>query len=348
MARPTGDAVLTARTASGLSLAGGLLLLALLSIAYQGLRSGGNDGEPGEREEFEILPGAGFSEICDTLEGRGLLRERWLFRLVARQRGADREIRAGWFSLSAGISPLDLLDSLQAGPNVVNRVTIPEGLWRSETAEILAARLDLDVAEILALTEDEELIASLGLTVPTLEGYLYPETYQFSKGTPARSVLTHMVRSFQSCFGPGKERRAAALGLSPLELITLASIIEAEAVLDEERARISAVFHNRLKLGWKLQADPTIQFARGSRRKLYQKHLEIDSPYNTYLIPALPPGPICSPGEASIDAALHPAEGSQDLFFVAAREGGRHIFSRSDREHNRARRSVEAREGKSP
>jgi UPF0755 protein len=339
---------LTGRTVAGIGLAGGLLLLALFAIAYAGMLTGGPGGAAGESVEFEIVPGTGFPDICETLEETGLLLQRWPFRLVARQTGADREIRAGWFSLPLGISPLDLLDSLRAGPNVMNRVTIPEGLWRSEVAEILAARLDLPIGEIIALTEDEGLIASLGLTVPTLEGYLFPETYQFPKGTTAREAITHMVRSFQAYFGPEEENRAAALGLSPLELLTLASIIEAEAVLAEERDRISAVFHNRLKLGWKLQADPTIQFARGSRRKLYQKHLEIDSPYNTYLVPALPPGPICSPGKASIDAALHPVEGSQDLFFVAAGEGGRHIFSKSDREHNRARRSVKAKGGKSP
>ena len=333
------------RAGVGIGIALLLLVCALGAIVFQGYQSGPGGG--GEPVEFEVPPGAGFSEVCDTLEQRGLLRQRLLLRLAAKRSRADRKIRAGWYSLPAGLSAAAVLDSLVAGPNVMNRVTIPEGLWRNEIAEILAAALALDPGEILSLTEDHAFIAGLGLSLPNLEGYLFPETYQFPKGATAEAVITHMVRSFQSYFTAEKGARAAELGLSREELITLASIIEAEAVLAEERPRISAVFHNRLKLGWKLQADPTVQFARGNRKKLYRRHLEIDSPYNCYIIPGLPPGPICSPGRASIEAALNPTEGSRDLFFVAAGEGGRHIFSRSDREHNRARQSVKS-QGKSP
>lgn len=339
---------MSGRTAASAGTAALFLVFALGAIAWQGFHASvPAAGAPAAALEFEVPPGATFPEVCDTLEARGLLRQRLFFRLAAKLTGADREIRAGWFSVPGGISGAALLDRLVDGPNVVNRVTIPEGLWRSETAAILASRLDLDEGEVLRLTEDRDFIARLGLSAPTLEGFLFPETYNFPRGATAEAVLTHMVRSFQAYFDAKKEERTAELGMTTLELVTLASIVEAEAVLDEERPRISAVFHNRLELGWKLQADPTVQYARGNRKKLYKRHLDIDSPYNTYKVEGLPPGPICSPGRASIEAALYPAEGSRDLFFVAAGQGGRHIFSRSDREHNRARRRVKS-QGKSP
>ncbi len=328
------------RQAALLAVAALLVLLALGALAWQGFHA---HGAGAERDvDFRVPAGARFDDVCDSLEAAGLLRSRWIFRLSARWTGIDRKVGAGWYSISRAASPAALLDQLRQGPNVVVKLTVPEGLWVVETASIMARTLDLDSAEVVTLCKDSSFVASLHVPGPTLEGYLFPDTYRFPKGVTAREALEAMTERFHAVFGPDEEARGRELGLTPRQVITLASIIEAEAVLDEERARISAVFHNRLRLGWKLQADPTVQYARGSRRKLYSRHLRIDSPYNTYVVPGLPPGPICSPGGASIEAALHPLEPCRDLYFVAARDGGRHIFSRSNREHRRARERVRA------
>ncbi len=318
-------------------------MMALAGISHQGFRVGGGERLLGESVEFRIPDGAGFSQAVEILTGGGVLDRPRLFRLVARLEGADRQIRAGWYQVPLGTSPGKLLDRLREGPNVLEKVTIPEGLWLTETLDILARELGVDRAELDSIAGDAELLLNWKVPGPTLEGYLFPDTYLLQRGIAPEAILHTMIQAFHREFGEAERVRAAEIGMTVREVITLASIIEAEAVVADERSRISAVFHNRLRLGWRLQADPTVQYARGNRKRLFTRHLAIDSPYNTYVVSGLPPGPICSPGAASIHSALYPAENSDELYFVAARESGRHIFSKSGREHERARRQVKQR-----
>jgi UPF0755 protein len=298
-------------------------------------------GEPpagSEAKRVEIPPGASFREISALLEREGIVSDsRWVF-LAGRFGGADRRVQAGLYRLVPGTPGGRLLRLLQTGPNEVVRVTIPEGLRLVETAGVLSAELGAPAAEFVRLATDPALVESLAVPGPTLEGYLFPDTYLFFANEPPARVLRRMVETWRMVFDAASAARAAAIGLSPREAITLASIVESEAVVAEERPRISAVYHNRLRLGWKLQADPTVQYALGNRERLLLPDLECDSPYNTYRYAGLPPGPICSPGRASIEAALHPRENSRELYFVASGRGGTHLFSSTLEEHGRAKR----------
>ncbi|MBN1826972.1 MAG: endolytic transglycosylase MltG [Candidatus Eisenbacteria bacterium] len=297
----------------------------------------------GESVPVLIPRGAGFRETARLLEREGILEDARWFYWVGRIRGEDRRIRAGRYLLVPGTPGGRVLHALRRGTNEVIRVTVPEGLWVEETVRILADRLGLDEEEIARAARDTSLVRRFGVPGPTMEGYLFPETYLFFWDETAETVLGRMTARFREVFGEEEEARAAEMGLTPREAITLASIVEAEAVVDEERPRIAAVYHNRLEIGWKLQADPTVQYARKSRERLLLRDLETDSPYNTYLHTGLPPGPICSPGEASIRAVLRPTEGSRELFFVANGENGRHTFSRDQNGHIRAKREAKRR-----
>ncbi|MFH1681761.1 MAG: endolytic transglycosylase MltG [Candidatus Eisenbacteria bacterium] len=295
---------------------------------------------PAGREAVRVTvpPGASFREIGEILRREGILEEtRWLS-LVGRIGGAHRRVQAGVYRIVPGTPGGRVLRLLQRGSNEVIRVTIPEGLRLEEVARILFSELAIREEEVLRIATDSAFARSLGAPGPTLEGYLFPDTYFFFPTEQAEQVLGRMVEAFRDRFSTAEKARAAELGLLPREAVTLASIVESEAVLPEEQPRIAAVYHNRLRIGWRLQADPTVQYALGTREPPLLADLEVESPYNTYRNPGLPPGPICSPGESSIRAALYPTEGSEDLFFVAAGEGGRHVFSRTAEEHGRATR----------
>ena len=196
-------------------------------------------------------------------------------------------------------------------------------------------------AEFMDLVHDPTLASSLGISAPSLEGYLHPETYRIQLDAAPREAIEMMVDETMRLFDRRSVARAESLGMSVHEILTLASIIETEAMLDSERERISAVYHNRLGSGWRLEADPTVRYAIGNfRRRLYYRDLEVDSPYNTYRRGGLPPGPICSPGRASIEAALYPLAGSEEFFFVSNGDGT-HTFSETFAEHVRARQRIQ-------
>ncbi|NNE08368.1 MAG: endolytic transglycosylase MltG, partial [Gemmatimonadetes bacterium] len=289
-----------------------------------------------------------FPGVAQLLAEKGLVRAAKPFVYYARYREADRSVKAGWYEIPATFTPAEVLSLLVDGPNLYDRITLPEGLWLGESISLLAAGLQLDSLVLDSLARSPDFQAAMELPGPTLEGYLYPETYHFGRGVDEPAVLAHLAGQFRAFWNGTRRARAEELGMSVAAITTLASIVEAEAVVDEERVRIAAVFHNRLERGMLLQADPTVQYARGNRKKLYYRHLEIDSPYNTYRYGGLPPSPICSPGAAAMQATLYPLEGCEDLYFVATRDGsGRHAFSRTIREHNRAREEA-ARQSKSP
>lgn len=296
---------------------------------------------PDMQERFVVPEGATLQAVSDTLQAHRIIRWPGLFRLYTRIRDLDDEIKAGTYELPRAAGWTAALDALVAGRVVTVPVTIPEGWQVAQIARALEPLVEAPFDSIRARLLDTSFAASLGVPGPTLEGYLFPDTYRFAHGVALRSVAAEMVRHYRAVWTP--ERRAAldSLGMSEREAVTLASIIQAEARWEDEMPRIAAVYHNRLRRGMRLQADPTVQYALETRRsRLLYADIEAvaDHPYNTYTHPGLPPGPIASPGLAAIDAALHPADVPY-LYFVA-RDDGRHVFSRSLREHNRAIRRL--------
>lgn len=291
----------------------------------------------GRRVLIEIPPGASVKRIAELLESEGITRDASKFVLAVRISRQSHNLQAGTYEFGPEVSELDVLLSLRYGEVAGRHVTIPEGYRASQIAALLEGKLGLDAAEFMRLVHDPDLMVELGISAPSLEGFLFPDTYRFHIDSTERAAIVRMVEAAKQVFDERRTALAESLGMSTLEILTLASIIEAEAMLDSERAHISAVYHNRLEHGWRLEADPTVRYAMGNyRRKLYYGDLDFDSPYNTYRRSGLPPGPICSPGLSSIDAALSPLVGSSDFFFVSNGDGT-HTFSRTFEEHIRAR-----------
>ncbi len=295
-------------------------------------------------ERTVVIPrGASLPTIAQRLAEEGLVRSPWRFRLAARVAGAATKLQAGEYRLSTGMSPRELTRLLVEGRTVEVSVTIPEGLTVREAAKILeeAGLAEADTVERLA--SDPSFASSLGIDASTLEGYLHPETYRFRKGADARTIVTSMVADTMAIFDRQATELAAGMGLTIHEVLTLASIVEKETGIPEERPRIAAVFLNRLQRTMPLQADPTIIYALGRRfdGNLTRAHLDLDSPYNTYLHSGLPPTPIANPGRASIEAVLRPAD-VEDLYFVAKPDRSHH-FSATLRDHERAVRRYQRR-----
>lgn len=283
---------------------------------------------------LRIPAGATFRQVADSLKKANLLEhERW-FLLLGKLSGKEKNVRAGWFSAPRGLSAWQLLNYLEKAPALQIKVTLPEGLLASQMAEILQEKIGIDSSAFVSLVYDSVFTRSLAGEVPSLEGYLAPETYYFEWKTPEAQVLERMVANTLRIFqADSVQQRLQELKMTPREILILASIIEGEVMVDSERVYISSLYHNRLRLKWPLQADPTIQFIiPGPPRRLLYRDLEVDSPYNTYKNSGLPPGPINNPGRRSILAALYPASSSY-LYMVAAGDG-RHRFSSSLKEHN--------------
>jgi len=292
---------------------------------------------------LEVRRGASFGQIARELARRGWIGRPWVARLEARRLGWDRRVFPGWYRPLAGETVRQFLARLGRGEIEQTVVTIPEG-WRLE--RILATLADsawVPLDEVRAAAADPAWLEAQGVPGPGLEGYLLPDTYRIARGTAPASILEQLLRPGREFWTDSLESPAARLGWNRRQVWTLASIVEAEAAVPQERARISAVFHNRLRLGMRLESDPTVLFGLGRPpgRVLYAD-LESASPYNTYRIAGLPPGPICSPGRASLRAAVRPDPACDDLFFVA-RGDGTHLFTRTLAEHNRARQLVRRR-----
>jgi UPF0755 protein len=299
----------------------------------------GNGGGASPALRVGIPSGATFSQATDSLHGVGLVQFPRLFRLYAKLSGRDRDIKAGTYVLEGNLSWNELLDALTRGEGIESKVTIPEGYALRDIVPLLAKALELSEDSVEAAVRDTSLLRALNVPTPTLEGYLFPDTYSFMHGTSARQAVHDMVQRFEQVWQPAWDERLQELAMSRHDIVTLASIIEKEARLAEERPVISAVYHNRLRAQMPLQADPTVQYARGqhSERVLY-RDLEVDSPYNTYKHAGLPPGPISSPGKASLEAALQPAQ-VKYMFFVAHPDG-HHEFRETFKEHVEARQDV--------
>ena len=262
-----------------------------------------------------------------------------MFRMYASARGRDRDLKAGTYVFRDGASWSAVLDALTRGKGLVHTVTIPEGFALSSIATLLGRALSVPAESIVVAASDSALRRRLDVPTPTLEGYLFPDTYTFAEGTSPQEAVRMLVSEFEKVWKPEWDARLQELAMSRNDIVTLASIIEKEARLAEERPVISAVYHNRLRIGMLLQADPTVQYALGKHvdRVLF-KDLEVDSRYNTYKHPGLPPGPIASPGAKSLEAALYPANVPY-LYFVAHPDG-HHEFRQTFSEHTEARQQI--------
>jgi UPF0755 protein len=280
-----------------------------------------------------------FHAAADSLHHAGIVRFPLAFRIFARVKGEDRRIKPGTYLFKHSTPWTDVLDALNGGHGLVNSITIPEGYSLQQIVPLLAQTLHVPIDSVNAAVTDTAQLHRLDIPTKTLEGYLFPDTYAFPEGTTARQAVSEMIKRFQREWKPDWNTRLTALALNKNDIVTLASIIEKEAKRPEERPVISAVYHNRLRAGMLLQADPTIQFALGRHTpRILYKDLEVNSPYNTYRHAGLPPGPIASPGGPSLVAALYPANVSYKYF--VADSDGHHEFRTTLAEHDTAKRQV--------
>jgi UPF0755 protein len=284
----------------------------------------------------ELPPGTGVSAIADRLAAAGVIPDRWTFRISARLTGADRRLQAGEYRFAGETSPNDVIARLAAGDVYKHPITFPEGLTIAEMGEIFAHSGLGTARAFVQAAADPALIAAWDADARTLEGFLFPATYSLPRKTGADGTIRAMVAGFDHAFDSELRAAAAARGMTPHDMVTLASIIEKETARPDERPLVSAVYQNRLRVGMPLQCDPTVIYALmraghwdGNLRRV---DLEMSSPYNTYRVRGLPPGPIASPGRASMDAAVHPADVPY-LYFVS-RNDGTHVFAKTLAEHN--------------
>jgi UPF0755 protein len=285
--------------------------------------------------EIEIPKGATFRQAAEIFSKHGVLRDKNLFLFIGRISRIDRKIRAGYYSLYSSMNTLDLLRVLRKGQIIEYEVTVVEGDSLREIADKLSEKGIMDKDDFRRLSSDEDFLSSYNITAPTFEGYLFPDTYKIPKGMDPEDAIGMMINKMSEKFSGKLAERAAEIGFSEREVLTLASIIEKEAVTDAERPLISAVYHNRLRKRMLLQADPTaIYGVKDSREKITAEDVRRKTPYNTYRIKGLPPGPIASPGMKSIVAALYPANVPY-LYFVSNNDGTHH-FSVTAEEHEKA------------
>lgn len=323
------------KAARGVLLAALLLLPAFTGWLVRALDepAAGSAGSAGI--SFEIEKGWTARTVIERLEGQGIVRGGLPLRLACRLFYPGQRFKAGEYLFAPPLSARDALFLIFSGRVHLVSVTIPEGLTGDEMAGLFRTGDGGSAAAFRAALRDTSLIADLDPAAVDLEGYLFPETYNLPRKAPASDLVAAMVAGFHRVFDGSRRRRAAELGMSVRDVVTLASLIEEETALPEERPLVSAVFHNRLRIGMKLDCDPTVAYAlkREGRYtgRLLQRDLKVDSPYNTYLHAGLPPGPISNPGLSSLDAALHPAAGDF-LYFVAKGDGG-HRFSRTLGQH---------------
>ena len=291
---------------------------------------------------IQVRIGNGMSArtIGARLESLDLLHSAVWFEAAARLQGVTAQLEAGNYLLDGRQSTRAILDDLLEAPLELTRVTIPEGLTRMQTAALLAEAGLVDSATFIEVTQSEELLREIGVAAPDLEGYLFPETYLFPKHSTEEEIARHMVKQFFEIFTDSYFERLSVVGLSMHQAVTLASIVELEAVAAEERPLIAAIFLRRLGFKRRLESCATVEFALGQHKAhLTNEDLKVKSPYNTYRNRGLPPGPIGSAGAASLHATLHPVEGTEFFYFVA-RGNGRHIFSRTNAEHVVAKKAI--------
>ena len=287
----------------------------------------------GDPIEVNIPRGTGLKEAGRLLKEAGVIGSSYAFMIAAFLTSKDGNIKAGEYAISPAVSLKEVLLILRRGRVIAYNIPIPEGFTLKQIIDRLAANGLVNRSAAWAVARDPAYLASHEIPGDNLEGYLFPNTYKFSRGLSAETIFDTMIEQFWKVWQPLKPL-AQKKGLSKQEAVTLASIIEREAVRDSERPLVSSVYHNRLKRDMRLQADPTVIYGiKNFRGKLTRAHLKRDTPYNTYTRKGLPPGPICSPGAKSLKAAVAP-KNTKNLYFVA-KGNGYHAFARTLREHNR-------------
>jgi UPF0755 protein len=288
--------------------------------------------------EFIIPAGSSLTSVIDSLYAQEIINNKAAMHVAAFIFGVEKNIKAGTYKIPNGQSYYNLLDLFLSGsPEKQIMVTIPEGIWQPKLAELLSEELLLNKDKIMDLSKDKKFLKELGIDANNIEGYLLAETFYFFEDVDEKEALSKLKYEMDKLFSPEEiDTRMKILGRTKHEILTIASIIDGESNIVSEFKRISGVYYNRLKKGWRLQADPTIQYLKRhkrSRNKIYYKDLEIDSPYNTYMYAGLPPGPINNPGKDAVMAALYPEEHNY-YYFVADGNGG-HVFAKTSTEHNR-------------
>ena len=295
---------------------------------------------PYERVEINIPKGVTLSQIGNILKEESIISNKRTFTMAVKSLGHEKNIPAGRYVLHNALNNRAIINQLVYGVPSLKSITVLEGWTIYQIANELEKELKISKKTFLRLCNDQRVIKLFNLEGNSLEGYLFPDTYTFAEGVDPYLVLTRMVNEFINNITKSMEVQAQEMNMSLLEVITLASIIEGEAIYDSERAIISAVYHNRLKRGMKLQADPTIQYIiDDGPRRLLNDDLKIESKYNTYLYKGLPPGPINSPGKESIIAALYP--GVNEYLYFVARGDGYHTFSTNEKDHNKAKKKFQ-------
>ncbi len=285
----------------------------------------------------QIKSGWGSGRISQFLAQKGLIPSARLFTLLARLKGGG--MKAGEYRLKSNLSPWQIFDVLQQGKVHLHKITIPEGYSLRQIAGLLEGHKLASAQEFIEAASNPALAESLlGTEAVGLEGYLFPDTYHFARGSSAEAIIRAMLGRFKQVFNESYRQQAAKLGFGRHQIVALASLIEKETANETERPLIASVYHNRLKQGTRLQCDPTVIYAleqSGSfDGNIRRQDLQLDSPYNTYRYKGLPPGPIASPGKASLLAALYPAD--TDYIYFVSRNDGTHKFSNSLKEHNQA------------
>jgi UPF0755 protein len=311
-----------------------LCAFVVLYISYSLISPTGVDNK---EEIFIVKRGSGLKTVAAELDKRGLIKSKYLFMLWAVLKGGTRDIKAGEYSLKKSLPPVAIFHILASGMVKTHPVTIPEGLTAGQIGDILAKKNLVNKTEFMSLVWDKALVASYHIDGPSLEGYLYPDTYVVSKDMRARVLIHLMVSRFWNVYSSLiRDQQGAAGGLSePRKIVTLASIVEKETALGEERPLIASVFLNRLKKRMRLESDPTVIYGlKDFDGNLKRKDLRTSSPYNTYINYGLPPGPIANPGKESLMAVIKPTK-TDYLYFVSKNDGSHH-FSTTLKEHSKA------------
>ncbi len=319
-----------------------LLIPVIAFISYALLFSPQTPQKP---VKLQIQPGTGLNKVALDLQDAGVIRSALAVKLLARWNRQSGKIQAGYYQFKDPASPSDVLNRLIQGDVEKVSLTVPEGFTLQQIVARIAEKDFGRKKQLLELASDVDFIHSLGIEADSLEGYLFPETYLFAPGIDEKALLAMMVSQFRNNIDLKLKNDAKKLGLNLHQWVTLASIIEKETGMVEEMPLIASVFHNRLKRNIPLQTDPTVIYGiKDFDGNITRKHLKTPTPYNTYLIRGLPPGPIASPGLSALEAAAHPAA-TKYLYFVARGDGG-HQFSKTLKEHNAAVRKYQLRRRK--
>jgi UPF0755 protein len=296
---------------------------------------GGEAGKP-VTTTVTVARGASFRVVANMLEREGIVKDSKALAFAAALKGAQKKIKAGEYELSSAMTPMEILEHLVEGRTKHYSITFPEGYNIKEIAASLEGAGLADRNGFIKKAKDKRVVAALGLEGPGLEGYLFPDTYRFTKGMNVEEIILKMVGRFKEVYeNAGLSEQARKEGFTVKQVVTIASIVEKEAGSVEEMEKISSVFHNRLKKGYRLRSDPTVIYGiEDFDGNLTKRHLLTYTPYNTYINLGLPPGPVSNPGRAAFHAALNPSEEGY-LYFVS-RNDGTHHFSKTLKEHNRA------------